>query len=104
MRRTVTSLLVSALVAAGAASLVATSASGAEPSAPAPSVADRATLYVVQGVDAATMSLAVDGRVVVREAVEKTVAGPYRLTPGTHTVTATPTSGPPVRASLAVRA
>jgi hypothetical protein len=104
MRRTTTSWLVSALVAVGATALATPSAWAAEPSAPAPSVADRATLYLVQGVDAATMSLAVDGRVVVKEAVEKTVAGPYRLTPGSHTVTATPTSGPPVSATLALKA
>jgi hypothetical protein len=94
-------LLVSALVAVGVPAVAAPS-SGAQGAAP--SVADRASVYLVQGVDATTMDLAVDGRVVAKDAAAKTVAGPFRLAPGSHTVTGTPSSGAPVSATLEVKA
>lgn len=93
MRHTATSLLVSAVVGTSAVAVAASSAVAAHGSAPAPSVADQATVYVIQGVDAATMTLSVDGRQVAADAPAKTIVGPLRLSPGSHTLTAAPGGG-----------
>ena len=93
MRRNSTSLLVSALVGVSAVALASTSAAAAHPKGAAASVADQATVYLIQGVDATTMALSVDGKQVAAKAAAKTIVGPLRLSPGSHTVTGTPEGG-----------
>ena len=105
MRRTSTSLLVSVLVGGAAVALAATSASAAGPtSAAAASVADHATVYLIQGGDDTTMTLGLDGKQVRAQAAAKAIVGPLRLSPGSHTVTGAPGSGAPVAATIQVEA
>jgi hypothetical protein len=93
MRRAATSVMVSGLIGISAVAVVATSAVAAHGSAAAPSVADQGTVYLIQGVDDATMTLSVDGRQVAADAPAKTIVGPLRMSPGRHTVTGTPGGG-----------
>lgn len=87
------------ILAAMAIALAPTAAVGATPAmaAPAPS----GTVYVIQGVDATTMDLALDGRTIATGAPAKTIVGPLSLTPGNHTLTASDGGGP-VTASVTV--
>lgn len=86
-------------LAAMALALATTVASGAAPAiaAPAPS----GTVYLIQGVDATTMDLSLDGRNIAAGAPAKTVVGPLSLTPGNHTLSASG-GGAPVTASVTV--
>ncbi len=59
------------------------------------------TVYVIQGVDAATVALSLDGRSIAAGAPAKTIVGPLSLTPGEHTLTATG-GGEPVTANVTV--
>lgn len=64
----------------------------------------KATLFVIQGVDATTMTLSLDGKVLRNDAPAKTVIGPLSVSPGRHTVTAQPAGdGNPVEASVTVK-
>lgn len=59
----------------------------------APAAATRATIYLIQGVDATTMTLSLDGKVLRAGAAGKTVVGPVGVAAGRHTVTAEPQAG-----------
>jgi hypothetical protein len=64
-----------------------------------------ASLFVIQGVDATTMTLTLDGKVLRAGAVAKTVAGPVKVSAGRHSVTAQPADGgEPVEATVTVGA
>lgn len=92
------------LAVAGAAAFLAVSASaGAGTALGAPAPTGTATLFVIQGVDGATLDLSVDGKVVAADATAKTVTGPMRLKPGRHVLQARG-SGAPVRATLTLAA
>ncbi len=61
------------------------------------------TLYVLQGVAGATMTLTLDGRQIAASAAAKRVIGPLSVTPGRHVVRAVPSGGgPAVEATVAV--
>lgn len=92
------------LAAAGATACLAASALvGASAAVGTVAASGTATLYVIQGVDAATMDLAVDGTVVAAGAAAKSVAGPLSLKPGRHTLKATG-SAATVQATLTLAA
>ncbi|GAA2735622.1 hypothetical protein GCM10009867_18330 [Pedococcus aerophilus] len=94
-RRPFARLVVGVLLAlgSGAAASAAVAAPAADPLA-APAAAATAAVYLIQGVDATTMSLSVDGKAVGPDAAAaKTVVGPLRLTPGRHVVSAVPDAG-----------
>lgn len=108
-RRTIHALRVAVVGCAAVALAAAATTSAAAASAAAtqalPAASGEGTVYLIQGVDATTMALTIDGRSVAKAAPAKTVAGPLRLTAGEHTVTAQPPSGgTPVRATLRVAA
>ena len=88
-------VMVSGIVAA--ALLAFGPALGAAAAAPvgssAPAAATRATIYLIQGVDATTMTLSLDGKVLRASAPGKTVVGPVGVSAGRHTVTAQPHAG-----------
>ena len=66
--------------------------------------ADHGTLFVIQGVDATTMTLSLDGKVLRPDAPAKTVIGPVSVSAGRHTVTAAPAGdGTPVEATVTVK-
>ena len=66
--------------------------------------ADHGTLYVIQGVDATTMTLSLDGKVLRADAPAKTVIGPLSVSAGRHTVTAAPAGdGAPVEATVTMK-
>ncbi len=69
---------------------VIAAAAVAAPMAASPAFAAPATgiVYVIQGVNATTMALSVDGKDVAGSAAAKTIVGPLHLSAGTHTVTA----------------
>lgn len=91
------------LAAAGfAVCLAALGSSGAGPALGTPATGT-ATLYVIQGVDGATLDLSLDGSVVAAGAASRTIAGPLRLKPGRHVLQAAG-SGNPVRATLTLTA
>ena len=79
---------------------------GAAPASPAAVTAtSKASLFVIQGVAAATTTLTLDGKVLRAGAPAKTVAGPVSVSAGRHTVTARPDDGsPPVQATVTVGA
>ncbi len=92
-------LAVACCAAVGLAAISATTAEAL------PAASGTGTVYLIQGVDATTMALTVDGRSVAKDAAAKSVVGPLRLTAGQHTVTAKPPSGgTPVTATLRVAA
>lgn len=64
--------------------------------------ADHGTLFVIQGVDATTMTLRLDGKVLRPDAPAKTVLGPLSVPAGRHTVTAAG-DGEPVEATVTVK-
>ncbi len=85
-------------VAAASASIAA--APQARPAATA-----TAAVFLIQGVDATTMTLSVDGKAVSPAAKAKTVVGPLHLAPGRHVVSAERDSGGgPVQAAFTVAA
>ncbi|WP_392425152.1 DUF4397 domain-containing protein [Barrientosiimonas humi] len=77
-----------ALTAAAVTLALGGAPAGAAQAAPRQADPAPATVYVVQGVAGAAMTLRVDGRVVSASAAAKSVVGPLRLTPGKHTVVA----------------
>jgi uncharacterized protein DUF4397 len=102
--RVVLSVVLTALGSWGAATGVAAAAEPASAS-PATAKAAPATLFVIQGVDATTMTLSLDGKVLRSDAPAKTVVGPVRVAPGRHTVTAEPDGeGAPVAATVVLKA
>lgn len=102
--RVMLSVMVAAMVSSGVA---AGAAVGAE-AVSGPTAAAKAapgTLFVIQGVDATTMTLSLDGKVIRDAAPAKTILGPLSVTPGRHTVTAqSDGDGTPVAATVVVKA
>lgn len=97
---------VGAVAAAGAASAAGSPASVSIPSISTPSIstASTGTVYIVQGVDATTMAISVDGKQVNGAAPAKTIVGPLHLSSGKHTVTSRDDKGSTiVTASFTVR-
>jgi uncharacterized protein DUF4397 len=102
--RVLVSVLVAAVLSSGAAAGAAVGAEAA--SGPAtPAKAAQGTLFVIQGVDATTMTLTLDGTVVRADAQAKTILGPLSVAAGRHTVTAQADGGgAPVAATVVVGA
>ena len=102
--RVVLSVVLAAVGSWGLATGVAVGAAAA--SGPATTAkAAQGTLFVIQGVDATTMTLSLDGKVLKADAPAKTILGPLSVTPGSHTVTAEPEGdGAPVAATVVVKA
>lgn len=81
------------------------SAAPAPSAASPPSATTAGSLYVIQGVDATTMELALDGRTIAAAAAAKTVVGPLSVTAGRHVLTGTPAGGgAPIEATVTVPA
>lgn len=101
--RVVLSVVVAAVGSWGAATGVAAAAEPVNVPA-APATVSQATLFVIQGVDATTMTLSLDGKVLRSDAPAKTVLGPLSVAPGRHTVTAQPEGdGAPVAATVVLK-
>ncbi|SDP64905.1 protein of unknown function [Pedococcus dokdonensis] len=102
--RGVLSLFVAASVSWGATG-VAVAAGPQLPAGPAAVGATaKGSLYVIQGVDATTMTLSLDGKVLRTAAPAKTVLGPLSVAPGRHTLKAEPAGGgPAVEATVTVQ-
>ena len=93
MRRQSIHVVTLAVVSCAAVVLAAAPASGAAPSPGLPAASSVGTVYLIQGVDATTMALTVDGRTVAPAAAAKAVVGPLKLPAGDHTVTAQSAAG-----------
>ncbi len=86
--------VVVAVLVVGPAALVAVAGpSSAEGLHQVPAATAQASVYVIQGVDATTMGLTVDGTSIASAATAKTVVGPLSLAAGRHTLVATPQGG-----------
>jgi hypothetical protein len=92
MRRRFVQVAAFALIG-GATLVLATTPAQAGAPQRAPAAAGSGTVYLIQGVDATTMALTVDGRTVAASAAAKQVVGPLKLSPGQHTLVAKPASG-----------
>lgn len=90
-------------VTGAALCLGASAAWGSGAAAGTPAATGNATIFVVQGVDGATMDISVDGREVATRAKAKTIVGPLSVAPGRHVVQAEGAAGP-VQGTLAVTA
>lgn len=66
--------------------------------------ASPASVYVIQGVDATSWTLSVDGEEVADQAPAKQIVGPLDLAPGKHSVSAVDESGTKVQASMTIQA
>ena len=92
MRRRFVQVTTLALIG-GATLVLATTPAQAGVPLRAPAATGSATVYLIQGVDATTMALTVDGRTVAASAAAKQVVGPLKLSPGQHTLAAKPAAG-----------
>jgi hypothetical protein len=102
--RVVVSVVAAAVLSSGAAAGAAVGAEAVSSPVAAASVAQGA-LFVIQGVDATTMTLSLDGKVLRAAAPAKTILGPLSVSPGRHTVTAQADGGgAPVAATVVVKA
>lgn len=96
--------LLGAAVALSGTVIAASASTAATPSS-RPAAAATASVFLIQGVDATTMTLSVDGKAVAPAAKSKAVVGPLGLAPGRHVVSATPDGGgDTVRAAISVSA
>lgn len=103
MRTATVRRLLAVAAAACLGGSVASVASGVSAASGLPAATGTATLFVIQGVDGASMDIAVDGRVVAADAAAKTIAGPLTVAPGRHVVQATAAGGP-VQAAVTLTA
>jgi hypothetical protein len=101
----VPTILVAAALSLGPGVVGSAAAPSSRTGSPALAAAASGTLFVIQGVDATTMTLRLDGTVLRAEATAKTVLGPLKVPAGRHTLAAEPQGGgTSVEATITVRA